>query len=76
LRRYWPRIVAVYAGRAWRAARAWRGAAARATLRGMLAAFPALPHFWRKRRGQATLGSAELARIERLLLVPNRRTRR
>lgn len=73
LRHYWPRIVAVYAGRAYRAARAWRGAAARATLRGMFATLPALPHFWRKRCQQTTLGAAELARIERLLLVPDRR---
>ncbi len=72
LRRHWPRIVAVYAGRAARAARAWRGAAARATLRGMLAALPQLPHFWRKRRAQAPLSATNLARIERLLLVPGK----
>ena len=76
LRRYWPRIIAVYAGRAYKAARAWRGAAARATLRGMLAAIPALPHFWRKRQPRTALSNAELARIERLLLVPGRRHRR
>ncbi len=70
LRRYWPRIVAVYAGRAWRAARAWRGAAARATLRGMLAAVPALHQFWHKRHAQAALDTDNLARIERLLLTP------
>ena len=71
LRRYWPRIVATYAGRAWRAARAWRGAEARATLRGMLAALPALPRFWRKGQALAPLTPAELARIERLLLRPS-----
>jgi len=70
LRRYWPRIVATYAGRTWRAARAWRGAEARATLRGMLAALPALPRFWRKGQALAHLTPAELARIERLLLHP------
>ena len=76
LRRYWPRIVAVYAGRAYRAARAWRGAAARATLRGMLAALPQLPHFWHKRRARPRLSATDLARIERLLLVPGNGSRR
>jgi GT2 family glycosyltransferase len=72
LRRYWKRIVATYAGRAWRAARAWRGAEARATLRGMLAAFPALPHFWHKGRRLTALSAPEIARIECLLLRPGR----
>ncbi len=72
LRRYWPRIVATHTGRAWRAARAWRGAEARATLRGMLAALPALPRFWQKGRDRATPTASELARIERLLLRPDR----
>ena len=72
LHRHWPRIVATYAGRAWRAARAWRGAEARATLRGMLATLPALPRFWRKGSAAARLAPAELARIERLLLRPRR----
>ena len=76
LRRHWPRIVAVYAGRAYRAARAWRGAAARATLRGMFAALPLLPHFWRKRRKQTARDADNLARIARLLLVPGRRGQR
>ena len=75
LRRHWPRIVAVYTGRAYRAARAWRGAAARATLRGMLVALPLLPQFWRKRRAQTARDTANLARIERLLLVPGRHRR-
>lgn len=73
LRRHWPRIAATQAGRAYRAARAWRGAAARATLRGMLAALPALPRFWAKRRALERRHPADLARIERLLLVPGRR---
>ncbi len=72
LRRYWPRIVATHAGRAWRAARAWRGAEARATLRGMLAALPVLPRFWRKGRRLAALSASGLARIEHLLRRPGR----
>lgn len=74
--RYWPRIAAAYAGRAYRAARAWRGTAARATLRGMVAALPQLPRFWIKRRAQAPLGATDLARIERQLLVPGSATTR
>ena len=72
LRRYWPRVVATQAGRAWRAARAWRGAAARATLRGMLAALPLLPLFWRKRRAQAARFAHTLdqTRLDTLLIRP------
>lgn len=67
LRRYWPRIVATQLGRGWRAARHWRGAAARATLRGMLAGLLLTPRFWRKRRALAADHPSALARIERLL---------
>jgi GT2 family glycosyltransferase len=73
LLRHAPRIGATYAGRAWRAARSWRGAAARATLRGMLAALPALPRFWRKRRLLAARYSADDARIDGLMLRPGRK---
>jgi GT2 family glycosyltransferase len=72
LLRHGPRIAATYAGRAWRAARSWRGEAARATLRGMFAALPALPRFWRKRRLLAARYSADDERIDRLLLRPGR----
>jgi GT2 family glycosyltransferase len=68
-----PRIAATYAGRAWRAARSWRGEAARATLRGMAAAIPALPRFWRKRRMLAARYRADVGRIDRLLLRPGGR---
>ena len=72
LLRHAPRIVATHAGRAYRAARSWRGAAARATLRGMLAALPALPHFWRKRRLLTARYFPHTARIDRMLLRPQR----
>ena len=68
LRRYWPRIVAAQVGLAWRAIRNWRGAAARATLRGMVAGFLAWPRFWLKRRALEARYTPDLARIERLLL--------
>lgn len=72
LRRYAPRIIATHVGRAYRAARSWRGAAARATLRGMAAALPALPRFWRKRRTLAGRYTPQEGRIDRLLLRPRR----
>ena len=68
LRRYWPRIVAAHAGRAWRAARNWRGAAARATLRGYLAGLLLWPRSWRKRRDLERRFSPDLPRIEQLLI--------
>jgi GT2 family glycosyltransferase len=72
LLRHAPRIVATYAGRAWRAARNWRGEAARATLRGMAAALPASPRFWRKRRLLNARYSPDGDRLDRLLLRPGR----
>jgi GT2 family glycosyltransferase len=72
LLRHGPRIAATYAGRAWRAARSWRGEAARATLRGMVAAIPTLPRFWRKRRLLAANYHADATQIDRLLLRPRR----
>ncbi|MEA3459499.1 MAG: glycosyltransferase family 2 protein, partial [Chloroflexota bacterium] len=50
LRRYWRRIVAAQLRIAWEALRAWRGEAARARLRGQLAALRGLPKMVRKRR--------------------------
>jgi GT2 family glycosyltransferase len=70
LRRYWPRIAATQAGRAWRAARAWRGAAARATLRGMAAGLVAWPRFWRARQVLEARGMPDLARLAHVLLDP------
>ena len=72
LLRHAPRIVATYGGRAYRAARSWRGAAARATLGGMLAAIPALPRFWRKRQLLTARYFPHAERIDRLLLRPRR----
>jgi len=50
LRRYWWRIVAAQLRIAWEALKAWRGEAARARLRGQLAALWGLPKMLRKRR--------------------------
>jgi GT2 family glycosyltransferase len=55
LRRYGWRILAAQVRITWDALRAWRGEAARARLRGQLAALRLLPHTLRKRRAvQAT----------------------
>ena len=72
LRRYWPRMVAAHAGRAWRAARSWRGAAARATLRGYLAGLLLWPRSWRKRRDLERRFRPDLPRIEQLLIGSGR----
>ncbi len=50
LKKYWWRIILAQLRIAWDALRAWRGKAARARLRGQLAAFCHLPLMLRKRR--------------------------
>ncbi|UCC63299.1 MAG: glycosyltransferase family 2 protein, partial [Anaerolineae bacterium] len=50
LRRYWPSVLRAQFRIAWEALRAWRGAAARARLRGQLAAILHLPHLLCQRR--------------------------
>jgi GT2 family glycosyltransferase len=50
LRRYWPAVVRAQIGIALEALRAWRGQAARARLRGQLAALRHLPRLLRQRR--------------------------
>jgi len=49
-RKNWPQVLRAQICRGWSALRAWRGVAARATLRGQLAALLGLPRAWRKRR--------------------------
>lgn len=63
--RHLPRVLAAQLRLAWQALRAWRGAAARATLRGLLAGLAGLPHMLpSRRRIQAArrIDDAELAR--------------
>ncbi len=50
LKRYWRRILAAQLRITWEALRAWRGEAARARLRGQLAALRGLPRMLAKRR--------------------------
>jgi len=50
LRRYWPSVLRAQCRIAWEALRAWRGAAARARLRGQLAAILHLPRLLCQRR--------------------------
>lgn len=67
LRKHWPRIVAAQARRAWSAIRAWRGAAARATLRGMLAGLWTLPSALRKRRAIHAMRRVSIEYVESVL---------
>jgi GT2 family glycosyltransferase len=67
-RKYGRRILAQQARLALEALRAWRGAAARARLRGMLAALWGLPKMLRKRRHIQGQGRASLAYLESILV--------
>ncbi|MFZ5915969.1 MAG: glycosyltransferase family 2 protein [Chloroflexota bacterium] len=50
LRRFWPAVLRAQFRIAWQALRAWRGAAARARLRGQMAALLGLPRLLRERK--------------------------
>ena len=68
LRQNWWRIVRAQARRAWEAIKAWRGAAARATLRGMMAGVLTLPKALRERRHIQVSRRVSLEYIESLLV--------
>ncbi len=55
---------------AWEALRLWRGAAARATLRGIVAGVWGIPKMWRKRRGIQAMRRVETAYLETLMSPP------
>jgi GT2 family glycosyltransferase len=65
--RYWARIAAAQLRIAWDALRSWRGEAARARLRGQLAALVALPRFLSKRRQAQALKRVRDEELERVL---------
>lgn len=67
VRRYWPRILRAQSTRARDALIHWRGAAARATLRGMVAGVLLAPWFARKRLARRW-GDADIHRVETLLV--------
>ncbi len=69
-RKYGGKILKAQWGLAWDALRAWRGAAARARLRGMLAASWYLPRLWRKRRRIQAARKVDVAYIESILSPP------
>lgn len=66
-KKYWRRIVAAQARISWEALKHWRGEAARARLRGQLAALAALPHFLAKRKQTQLLKRVSDQELERLL---------
>jgi GT2 family glycosyltransferase len=68
LRRHWRAVVGAQLGIAWAALKAWRGQAARARLRGQLAALLGLPGWLRKRREVQARRQVSPEAIERLLL--------
>lgn len=66
-RKHWRAVLQAQAGLAWEALRAWRGPAARARLRGMLAAFAGVPKMLRKRRAIQAARRASLDYLESIL---------
>ncbi len=75
LRQHWPEIVQAQGRRAWAAIRAWRGAAARATLRGMIAGLLGLPRMLRKRRAIQAGRAVSIGYLESILTPPPVRPR-
>lgn len=67
LRKYWPQIVRAQGRIMWDALRAWRGAAARATLRGVIAGLLTLPKMLRKRKTIQAARKTPLEDIEQML---------
>ncbi len=69
-RRHGHRVIAAQFRLAWKALRQWRGAAARATLRGMLAGLRGAPRMLRKRRAVQRMRRVPLDYLERLMRPP------
>jgi GT2 family glycosyltransferase len=65
----WTHVLRAQIRRGWKAIRAWRGAAARATLRGQMAALPGLHGAWRKRRAIQRTRRVSDEYIESLLIA-------
>jgi len=70
LRKYWLAVVGAQVRLAWDALKAWRGVAARARLRGMLAAILSLPRLLAQRRRIQATRAVSLDTIDRLLTRP------
>lgn len=68
LRRYGWRMLKAQLRIAWEALRAWRGAAARARLRGQLAALLGLPRVLRRRRAVQATRRVPVEKVERVIL--------
>jgi GT2 family glycosyltransferase len=66
-RKHWRAILRTQMGLAWEALRAWRGAAARARLRGMLAAILGVPRMLHKRRAVQRSRQVDLTYLQGIL---------
>lgn len=75
LRRHGGKIVRAQLSRAWSALRAWRGAAARATLRGMLVGLVTLPRAMRKRKRIQAGRTVSIDYLDSILTHPEDSTR-
>ena len=72
LRRYWTRIARAQLRISWDALRAWRGEAARARLRGQIAALVRLPRILRKRRVVQATSVVSVDHLDSLLVDQQR----
>lgn len=70
LRRHGSKIVRAQIQRAWAATRAWKGAAARATLRGILAGLITLPRVLAKRRRIQAARTVSIEYLDSILTRP------
>ncbi len=69
-RMYWRSVLGAQLELAWEALRLWRGAAARATLRGLLAGVWGIPKMWRKRRAIQAARRVDAAYLAQLMSPP------
>ncbi|MGC9395862.1 MAG: glycosyltransferase family 2 protein, partial [Anaerolineae bacterium] len=67
---HWRTVLGAQVKLAWEALRLWRGAAARATLRGLLAGLWGIPKMLRKRRIIQTARRVDAAYLEKLMSPP------
>ena len=69
-RSHWRAVLGAQVKLAWEALRSWRGAAARATLRGLLAGLWGIPKLWRKRQTIQAARCVDVAYLEKLMSPP------
>jgi len=67
---HWREVLGAQVRLAWEALRLWRGAAARATLRGLVAGVAGIPKMRRKRQSIQAARRVDAAYLEKLMSPP------